>query len=447
MKAKFQIESLSSLINIEAFCLVLLGGFLLTWLEPKIEVSEIEKRTLTPFPVFSFEKLMEGNYTDSLDMYYADHFAHREQLVDFTAFVKGNFGFRKDDLMIYQNDGQEQAALDSAVIADSLARSKNNTPSVIKKDPSGQPPEIKNSILIYNGMAFQLFGRHLEAENNFAATINAYKTKLGDSVRVFACVVPSPIDFYLPEEYKAKSNHEKPSIDYIYSKFDGGVLAVDAYGFLQGSTDDFIYFKTDHHWTARGAHKAYQAFCAKAGIEAVSLSSYQRFVRKPFLGSLYNSTLDLRLKRSGDSLEYFMPPIQTQAYRYPDRNLQRVIKTEVVSQRLGQGGSYLTFIGGDYPLTHIITENKNGKKILMIKDSYGNALAPFLVMHYEEIFVIDYRSFDSNVIKFIERQGIDDLLFLHNISIANTKYTASRESYLMRIGDLKPKLMNDSTKQ
>ena len=116
-----------------------------------------------------------------------------------------------------------------------------------------------------------------------------------------------------------------------------------------------------------------------------------------------------------------------------------------MNRRLGQGGSYLVFIGGDFPLTHIITANKNGRKIFMIKDSYGNALAPFLTMHYEEIFVADYRSFNSNLIRFIIRENIDDLLFLHNIAVANNKYSASRESYLMRIRDLAPRIMRDTT--
>jgi DHHW protein len=447
MKLKFKSVKLSSVINIEAFCIVLLGGALLTWLEPKLDVSEIEKRSLTPFPSFASEKLWEGNFTDSLELYFADHFVHRDDWVVFTAALKNNFGIRQHDLMIYQSENPELAELDSLALADSLDRMKKKDQVKIKKDPTGQPPELKNSILIYNGMAFQLFGRQREAEDNFAATINSYKTKLGDSVRVFACVVPSPIDFYLPEEYKSKSNYEKPSIDYIYSKLNHQVLAIDAYTLLSASTNDFIYFKTDHHWTARGAHKAYQAFCLQAGLEAVPLELYQRFVRKSFLGSLYSITLDARLKKSGDSLEYFFPPLKTEAWRYPDRNLKTIIPTEVVIGRLGRGGSYLTFLGGDYPLTHIITEEKNGKRILLIKDSYGNAFAPFLTMHYEEIFVIDYRSFDSNVIKFMERQKISDLIFLHNVAVANTKFTASRESYLMRIRDLHPKIKGDSIRE
>lgn len=435
--------SLPALINMEAFCLVLLGGALLTWLEPKHNVSEAEKRALAPFPTFSFEMLFEGKYTDSLDLYYADHFAHRDSWIDFARTLKTNFGFRKNDLMVYQTDNPMFVNADSLKI-DSLEFDTLKTPREIKKDPTGRPPEMKNSIMIYNGMAFQLFGRYNEAEKNFANTINLYKQKLSDSVRVFVCVVPSPIDFYLPEEYKSKSNHEKPSIDFIYSQLNNNVLTVDAYRYLEANADDFLYFKTDHHWTVRGAHQAYQAFCAKAGFEAVPLHSFKRHVRKSFLGSLYDITLDQRLKASGDSLEYFTLPIDVIGQRYPDRNLKKIIKTDVVSKRLGQAGSYLAFLGGDYPLTRIISANRNGKKLLMIKDSYGNAMAPFLALHYQEVFIVDYRSFDSNIIDFIRKNNVNDLLFLHNVAIVNAKYTASREASLTHAKDLDPQVLPDT---
>ena len=139
-----------------------------------------------------------------------------------------------------------------------------------------------------------------------------------------------------------------------------------------------------------------------------------------------------------------MLPIEVVGQRYPDRNLKKVMPTDVVSQRLGKAGSYLTFIGGDYPLTRIISGTRNGKKILMVKDSYGNAMAPFLALHYQEVYVIDYRSFDSNIIDFLRNNNVNDLLFLHNVAIANAKYTASREASLTRAKDLEPQILADT---
>lgn len=118
--------------------------------------------------------------------------------------------------------------------------------------------------------------------------------------------------------------------------------------------------------------------------------------------------------------------------------------TDVVSERLGRAGSYLAFIGGDYPLTRIISSNRNGKRILVVKDSYGNAMAPFLALHYQEVFVIDYRSFDSNIIDFLRKNNVNDLLFLHNVAIANAKYTSSREASLTRAKDLDPQILPDT---
>lgn len=449
MKRQSKISFVSAVVNIEFFALIMLGGFLITWMEPKVTLSEFEKRDLTPFPTFSFVKLFDGHYTDSLEMYYADHFAHRDQWVELTAGIKSFFGFRSHDLMVYEGTNPELARIDSLQMVDSLSHARRDSLRAnrqIKKDPNGLPPERKNSILIYNGMAFQLFGRYGVAEKNFAAMVNSYQYQLGDTCRVFACLVPSPIDFYLPPDYKSKSNYEKPSIDSIYARLDPSVHAVDAYGYLEDAVDDFIYFKTDHHWTARGAYQAYRAFCRSAGFAPVNLKSFERYVRKPFLGSLYYATLDTRLKSSGDSLEYFIPPTESKAWRYPEKDLKKITPTDVVNRRLGQGGSYLVFIGGDYPLTHIITSNKNGKKIFVLKDSYGNALVPFLISHYEEIFVADYRSFDSNVIRFMVRENIGDLLFLHNIAVANNKYSASRESYLTRALDLAPQVTRDTTR-
>jgi hypothetical protein len=435
--------SIPALVNIEVFCLLLVGGALLTWIEPSQTYSASEKRTLAPFPKFSFESLFEGHYTDSLDTYYADHFMHRDSWIDFSATIKNYFGFRSG-LMVYESNNPMFVNAGDSLKTDSLALDDLKTPREIKKDPTGKPPEMKNSILIYNSMAFQLFGRQQAAEENFAKTINLYQQKLGDSVRVFACVVPGPIDFYLPEDYKSKGNHEKPSIEFIYSQLNAPVLAVDAYRYLEANADDFIYFKTDHHWTVRGAYQAYRAFCAKAGYEAVPLSAFKRQVRKSFLGSLYDITHDQRLKTSGDSLEYFMLPIRVIGQRYPDRNLKKIIPTDVVSERLGKAGSYLAFLGGDYPLTRILSGNRNGKKILMVKDSYGNAMAPFLALHYQEVYVIDYRSFDSNIIDFLRKNNVNDLLFLHNVSIANAKYTASREANLTRVADLAPQVLPDT---
>ena len=86
----------------------------------------------------------------------------------------------------------------------------------------------------------------------------------------------------------------------------------------------------------------------------------------------------------------------------------------------GRTNGYLTFMSGDIPLATIETENKNGRKIIIFKESYGNAFAPFLVPHYETVYVADIRSFPYNAIDFIRENGITDVMILNNIMSANT---------------------------
>ena len=87
--------------------------------------------------------------------------------------------------------------------------------------------------------------------------------------------------------------------------------------------------------------------------------------------------------------------------------------------------SYSIFLYGDFPLEKIATENHNGRKIVVVKESYGNDFVPFLVPHFEEIYVVDQRYFQTSLVDLMEETGITDLLFLNNIFAANTPYHIS----------------------
>ena len=90
-------------------------------------------------------------------------------------------------------------------------------------------------------------------------------------------------------------------------------------------------------------------------------------------------------------------------------------------------GKYNTFIGGDNPFS--IIENPDitdGSTCLLIKESYGNAFAPFLVDHYQTTYIIDYRYYDQNIYDFIVENGIQDVILMNNIAIAGSEYVVNR---------------------
>ncbi len=270
-----------------------------------------------------------------------------------------------------------------------------------------------------------MFGGNQYACQRYAAALAKYQEALGDSVQIYNLVIPSSIEFYLPQKYKDQgiTGDEKANIDYIYSLMDPNIKTVDAYSTMLAAKErgEYIYFRTDHHWTVRGAYAAYEAFCKEAGFEPVPLENMERHVIENFVGTLYGQTQDIVLKENPDYVEYFIPPTPHTAYRYvKNQPYTPYVSTVFADYATSGSNTYSVFLHGDLPLTHIITEANTGRKICVVKESFGNAFLPFLLSHYEEILVVDQRYFQLGLIDFIQQNGITDLLFINNIFAANT---------------------------
>ena len=407
---------------------------------PKDKISETEKRELCKFPTFSVEQLTLGNYTDSIELYFADNFPFRESMVQFSAGLKDLYGYRADDVMIYNIEPKddpmavkEDDALkaDSNLVYDTISVAQLDSIAIM--DTVKSEGEYVKSVFIFGGKAFQIFGGTKNTAKSFSSMVNQYHKVLGPDVKIFCMEIPTPIDFYLPAKYKNKHNYEKPNIDLVYAALDSGIVPVHAYEELQRNTAKYLYFNTDHHWTGLGGYYAYRAFCASAGFQPYELSALEKKTKKKFLGTMYALTHDKRLKENIDSVEYFKLPIATTVSYFLDEKSKKGISSRLYSESSSGGNSYSVFLGGDCPLIKINTPSiKNDRRILVIKDSYGNAFAPYLALHYEQVFVVDYRHFKSNIADFIKQNKITDFIFAHNTFVVNTRYTAIRELALLK---------------
>ena len=90
--------------------------------------------------------------------------------------------------------------------------------------------------------------------------------------------------------------------------------------------------------------------------------------------------------------------------------------------------TYGVFIFGDNPLTVIQSQSpdaQKGKKLVIVKESYGNAIAPYFTNNYEEVHVVDFRYFSSNANKslpaYCSENKITDVLFANGVMSANTQ--------------------------
>jgi hypothetical protein len=430
----------SSIINIAVFVLIIIAGGVLSILLPKQKISEVEKRTLTQVPVFTWDTLFHGKYTQKLEDYYADNFPYRENLVAATTTLKENFGYRNNDLMVYHLNSEKPGAGEvnaPDTLAGDIIGDDQDSISAENADTMQNDAEIVKSVMIYKGRAIQIFGGSKASASAYAAMINNYHKVLGHSVKIYCLVIPTPIDFYLPDKYKHVTDAEKKNIAIINSKLDTGIVGVDAYAEVAAHKNEYLYYYTDHHWTGRGAYYAYTGFCKSAGFAPYDLSQFQRKVIHNFLGSLYDLTRDSRLKANIDSVEYFKLPIATKTFIYSNKDIKSCFKSSLFAETARGGNSYSVFLGGDFPLVRVETGIKNGKKLLVIKDSYGNAMAPYFALHYQEVHIVDYRYFNANLVNYIRDKKITDMIFLHNTFVCNSKYTAQHETYLMRMKTVK----------
>lgn len=434
------------------FAVIVVVGILSVAL-PKPTISEYEKRELATMPEFSLKSLFSGDYTKELDLFFADTFPARERLVEISARVEDMRGLRLDDVKIHENpqaNNTQQPVEPPAPVEvepEEPAPPEETTPQEEQKQEPEQPaaPEIqpeedtvegeqRGSVFIYKDMALPMFGGNQYAGQRYAQVITKYTEVLGDDVTVYNLVIPSSIEFYLPQKYKNQgiTGDEKANIDYIYSQMGDKVHTVDAYTKMDEAKDQYIYFRTDHHWTVRGAYAAYLAFCEEAKLKPVPLEDMEYHRIDGFVGTLYGQTQDIKLKENPDYVEYFVPSQPHTTYRYvKNQPYTPYLSTTFADYATSGVNTYSVFLHGDFPLTHIKTGLGNGRKIAVVKESFGNAFAPFLISHYDEIFVVDQRYFQLGFIDFIHQNGINELLFINNIFAANTDIRINEINRLM----------------
>lgn len=467
----------SRYINIILFftCLMAIGTINI-FAEDK-PVSEYENRALEQFPEFFPQALFSGDYFKKIDLYFSDQFIWRDSFVRISSAIKEHRGLPGNDgaVIIVQggfNDAEEhrslpddfyvpaeeevdepddktfeavpvepsaealltpapapdeKESLDTAEPGGGTDVSSNPEPAadpVQKTDPTPAPPAEKDDngrkigkILIYNNSAMQLFKAYPDAETHYANTINSFKERAGEQVKVYSLLAPTSIEFIDNDKYKSLSDSQKDAIARVNERLKG-VIPVDAYQKLQEHKDEYVYFRTDHHWTALGAYYAYAGFADAAGFEAVPLEKFETEKIENFIGSLYDMTSSSTLRKHPDTVTVFKPFVKNEYNVW----YEEPVKLNVIDMnQASQKNKYRVFISGDRPLGIIKTEVLNGKKILVIKDSYGNAMVPFLLPHYEEIYVVDPRQYEKNIFKLIQDNEIQEVLFLNYALIVGDK--------------------------
>ncbi|MBE6681713.1 MAG: hypothetical protein E7600_05490 [Ruminococcaceae bacterium] len=367
-----------------------------------------ENRAAQQFPEVSKESVFSGEFTSGMIKYMNDQFPFRN------TFMK--IGNKFNDVMhldVSTGDGikiEKPAVNAGGGAGERLAPSdiEFKSKEVIENNPGG------TTLVIDKGMAMEYYSFEPSYLSAYAKSLNRYADELPD-VNVYSMLVPTSAEFYLPEKFRNDDCSQKKAIDAVYAETNSKVKRVDVYSGLQKQTankDNYIYFRTDHHWTAKGAYEGYAAFCKKAGFTAVPLKDMEKAYVDDFYGTFTSITENTDITENPDYIEYYLQPETKDVTAFTDLDMATSYDTDLfVTWNLGDvQNKYLVFLGGDHPLTRIVTNRDTDRTLVVIKDSFGNALTPFLVNHYKTIYVIDPRTAHGDIRDFCKEHNVDDLL-------------------------------------
>ena len=337
---------------------------------PDRRLSEAENRSLKTVPTFSADRLMSGDYTADLAEYISDQFPARDTFVAAKAYSELLLGKRENNGVIY---------------------GKNNT--LIAKNDVG---------------------------DRLSDNLNAIK-EFEKAVKVPVClgILPSTADVFaenLPKSYNTEQNAE------IWQQFFSQTksLNLTAVNLYEPLCEQNNYYRTDHHYTTLGAYQTYELLSTALGFDAKGID----FFRKEIVSQNFCGT---SMRASGF---YLAPKDEITLFRYDgDTDYNVVADGKDISlydmSKLNTTDQYAVFLGGNHARVDI-TSGEDRSKLLIIRDSFADALAPFLAIHYD-LTLIDLRYYNDNIQQLVLDENFDQVLILESI----TEFSSTKNlSYL-----------------
>ena len=397
---------------------------------PRSTYSALERRQLLSAPTFSLSRLLSGQYTEEVSRWFSDSEPYRDELMTVSMHVKSAQSFQW---------GEEQVTFHASA-ADAPAvstASGDETDDAEFADAATVPLAEENAVVTNSGVivvgkaptarALMAFGGKPKGAVAYARIVNRFAKAFAGQARVYCMPIPTAVEFYCPDQVRSVSVPERPILDTLFASLDVAVTAVDVYPVLAAHLTEPIYLRTDHHWAPLGAYYAAQCLAVDAGVTVPDLSEFDRHVMAGYVGSMFGYSQDHAVKDSPEDFVYYTPRLAyTTHYTVFHINDEYQIEGEgvahdgpfFVTQPEGSSNAYSTFMGTDGRITEVHTPVDNGRRLLLMKDSFGNALPGYLFGSFQEVHVLDFRYFPGSVRDYVARHNITDILFANNLSHA-----------------------------
>ena len=289
-------------------------------------------------------------------------------------------------------------------------------------------PYQSGGVYVVGSAGYEMYNYVGSLAEKYQSTVNAVADSLSGVSQVYAMAIPLSSGITLPDELFS----DIPGSDQAQAEKDilvgmgQNVKTIPLHDVIMSHRTEYIYFRTDHHWTALGAYYAYVQFCTAKGITPHNLSDYEVSQFPGFLGSFYNDGgKPDAMKNDPDTVNAYHPVSATASMKYGDNENSTLTGGQVIFDESTASASlkYGTFIMGDNPFTVIENpEVSNGESCIVVKESFGNAFVPFLVDHYQTVYVVDYRYYSGSVTQLARDKGVKDVLFVNNLSAIRGSY-------------------------
>lgn len=361
-----------------ASALLLLGLAIANLVWPKRDMIELENRKAAQFPAFSVEALLDGRWQSGFARWMQDQFLLRDAWINTQ---------RAADEIVFQKAEEGGILL-------------------------GKDQWMFTKLFTIDDATRQQTAKNVQAVAEFAARYPGKVTFL---------LAPSASVIY-PEALPAGAPmaDENALLDDIFAQVGESAAVIDLREPFTARRDEYLYFKTDHHWTTNGAYRAYEQFCARKGLTPFDRDAHEAVTVADFQGTHYSATRLWDVEN--DTITYYPLPNQMTIYnitgeaQYEPMTTENLINTDKFATR----DKYAAFLDGNNGYS--VIEGDGEGSILVVKDSYANSFIPYLTANYEKIGVVDFRNFKYGLDSTIEREGYDEVLILYNFQtfIADT---------------------------
>lgn len=448
-KDRKKINELKFNIVNSVVCLLLVFGVGVALLVMHRESGFIdsENRNLAEFPDFSISSYLSGEFASGVTEYYTDTIPNRENLKKFSSAFSDMLGIELNDIRITGDVAVvEQEELDedkmattttvtaftgsvttrepvSTTTTTTTTQAETTTTTEEQQDVQLDDGEWAGNVVVAgsgeNVRAMSAFYGTFANGERYAQAINSYKEFLGAGVNVYNMSIPLSSAFYMPENLKDSFSDQEDCIENIAMNLSG-VIDCNVYDTLESHADEYIYSRTDHHWQPLGAYYAAQVFAEKAGVDFPELDTYERWEIEDFVGTMYAySDYDEELNENPDTFIYYKPDNEY-TVTYYDTAFQNGYEGSLFFDYASGVSCYSAILNRDDQIVEITTDCENGRTLVIMKDSYGNALVPFLTNSFSKIYVCDFRYMDINAGEFMQNVGATDVLFSISISACHT---------------------------